>query len=427
MNVKNFFDKDTKVNEAIAELKKTGISIYGAGKIGERLIAAFNYFEIPIVHVWDNRFESISELLGHKVAPSPEEEGNYDLDTPVFISIFAPLVAEEVKNNLTQVGFNNIQIDRSFINNLLGQHCLDMDNAGKFNFDLNECMLCPLQKDEYQTCSLFDKNIINSKGGNSRQPEDFFVVRSVGLLITSKCNLTCIGCNHLRDHYSKENNVEINADLIISDLHKFLSGVDFLKTLVLVGGEAFLHKSIEKIILEILKYPNIGMLHIISNGTVVPKDDVIALLDNPRVFVEISGYGSNVGNHLIEKRNIFFKKMNEHNVNHRYAEYFKWTDFGDFEERSYNEDQIRETYLNCCFVSNDIFNGEIHKCSRSAYGKFIGVIPDYKEDYVNIRECPDGELRERLKHFFADERPRVCNHCNGTNNATIDAGVQKRS
>ncbi|MBC8240359.1 MAG: hypothetical protein H8E30_07775 [Alphaproteobacteria bacterium] len=36
------------------------------------------------------------------------------------------------------------------------------------------------------------------------------------------------------------------------------------------------------------------------------------------------------------------------------------------------------------------------------------------------------QLRDRRRHYFAAEKPGVCNHCNGTNAATIEAGVQKK-
>jgi hypothetical protein len=71
-----------------------------------------------------------------------------------------------------------------------------------------------------------------------------------------------------------------------------------------------------------------------------------------------------------------------------------------------------------------MFNGRLFKCSRSAYGTHIAKIPDYPTDYVNIRDGSRETLRQNLFHFFADEKPRACNHCNGAVAPTMDAGVQ---
>ena len=414
----------TDLSAVIERLRDTGVNIYGAGKIGERLIEAFRHHGIEIKQLWDAKAEEIGSLAGIKVSPPPTAENAEHLEAATFVSIFAPLIAEEMHGKLAGFGFTTVYTDRRLINDIMAEHCLDLDRHGAFEFDFNKCILCPLQKDDYQTCSLYDRHII----GHEIEVQDAasLVVRSIGLLITSKCNLTCIGCNHLRDHYEKQHNVELDSDVVLSDLSRFLEAVDYLKTLVLVGGESFSHRHVEKIIAGILSEPKIGMLQIITNGTVVPKAATLELLADERVFIEVSGYGSNVGAHLAKKREVFFDKMAEYGINYRYAEFYKWTDFGGFEQRGYSEEEIRDTYLKCCFVSNDIFNGELHKCSRSAYGKFIGNIPNYPEDYVNLRGGSKADLRDRLRHYFADEKPRVCNHCNGTNTATIEAGVQKK-
>ena len=200
MNEKIRLDYDADVSEAISHLRETGVHIYGAGKIGSRLAKAFEFYEIGIDRVWDNQFEAIPELFGCTVTKPPAVGDDFPRDKPVFISIFAPLVSEEVKNLLEDAGCSEVHYDRAFINNLLSRYCEDMDKKGYFSFDINDCMLCPVQKDEYQTCKIFDDNIINASGVKIDNPDDLFIVRSMGLLITSKCNLTCVGCNHLRDH-----------------------------------------------------------------------------------------------------------------------------------------------------------------------------------------------------------------------------------
>ena len=132
----------------------------------------------------------------------------------------------------------------------------------------------------------------------------------MGVLITSKCNLTCVGCNHLRDHYIKSDNIDFNTDLIIQDLKKISQVVSFIKTLVLVGGEAFLHPNVDKMITEILKIKNIGVLQIITNGTVNKNlNKILPILKNERVMVEISGYGDSISKHLQIKRSQFIEKL----------------------------------------------------------------------------------------------------------------------
>jgi hypothetical protein len=414
------------VPDTVEQLRRSGVNIYGAGKVAERLIAAFRFYDIAIKQLWDIQATVIGNLSDIHVSPPPGPDTAHHTDATTFVSLLSPVAAKDVTENLSMLGFRTICSSRRLINDILARHCLDLDRQRAFTFHLPTCMLCPLQNDPDQNCSLFDRHItVPSSAVSATSMTHPFIIPRVGLLVTSKCNLTCVGCNHLRDHYVEADNVDAAADMVLSDLALFLDGIDFLKTLVLVGGEAFSHRKIEHIISGILGHEKIGVLQIISNGTVLPTDSVIRRLANTRTFVEVSGYGGKVGEHLVRQRQRFFEKMDAFGVSYRYAETYKWTDFGGFERRGYSENELSEVYKLCCFVSNDILNGELHKCSRSAYGKTIGKIPDYPEDYVTLRGPAPETLRERLKMFFADEKPRVCDHCNGTGPAMIEAGVQK--
>jgi hypothetical protein len=283
-----------------------------------------------------------------------------------------------------------------------------------------------VQKDEASGCSIFDRHI---SGGQLPVRNSVtvspLVIRSMGVLISNQCNLTCVGCNHLRDHYHKSDNVDLEIRSVLSDLTRVVEAADFIKTVVLVGGEALLHPNVDQVIEGILSMPRIGVLLIITNGTVIPRSErVFDLMQNPRVIVEISGYGDNVPKHLRLKRGGFLKKLTSLGINHRYVETLMWTDFGGFEARGYGEEEIRRIYKSCCFVSNDMFNGRLFKCSRSAYGTHIAKIPDYPTDYVDIRDGARETLRQNLFRFFADEKPRACNHCNGAVAPAMAAGVQ---
>lgn len=51
----------------------------------------------------------------------------------------------------------------------------------------------------------------------------------MGLLVSNKCNLKCIGCNQLRDKYTTNNYLDISYEDIISDMKRISTHVDLLK------------------------------------------------------------------------------------------------------------------------------------------------------------------------------------------------------
>jgi hypothetical protein len=412
----------------LAVLRERGVIVYGAGKIGKHVLATCRMFNIPVVDVWDIHADVIGTVHEYPVQqPRFDYHDQHVRDkVVVIVTIFSENGAEERRSVVNEKGYRNVCIDRSIINNLCFHYCSTEISRGQFKFDLKTCHTCPVQKDEASGCSIFDRHI---SGGQLPVRNSVtvspLVIRSMGVLISNQCNLTCVGCNHLRDHYHKSDNVDLEIRSVLSDLTRVVEAADFIKTVVLVGGEALLHPNVDQVIEGILSMPRIGVLLIITNGTVIPRSErVFDLMQNPRVIVEISGYGDNVPKHLRLKRGAFLKKLTSLGINHRYVETLMWTDFGGFEARGYGEEEIRKIYKSCCFVSNDMFNGRLFKCSRSAYGTHIAKIPDYPTDYVDIRDGARETLRQNLFRFFADEKPRACNHCNGAVAPAMAAGVQ---
>ena len=410
-------------------LRERPVILYGAGKIAERVHAVLSRHGVQTERVWDLNASALQDRIEGVPIEPPNVEGIPVEDRRryvVIVTIFAHLVNERVRSDLRAAGFANTFGDRSFLNALLHGDCQSARLAGSFDFNLKQCHLCPVQRDEANPCRIFEEEVTKRYvKGRPTQHRNAFIIRSMGVLISNKCNLTCVGCNHLRDHYKPSDNIDLEAAQVLRDLERITDAVDMIKTLVLVGGEAFLHRQVGPIIRRLLELPRVGILHIITNGTVLPKsDDVYELLRDPRIFVEISGYGPRISQHLQIKRSQFIEQLATNDISYRYVEQLQWTDFGGFENRGYTEREIEAVYSSCCFVSNDLFDGKLHKCSRSAYGNLIGKIPDYPSDYVDVRAGRTEALRERLIGFFADRRPRVCLHCNGTSAKTIEAGRQ---
>ncbi|WP_162654124.1 radical SAM protein [Lentilitoribacter sp. Alg239-R112] len=410
-------------------LRETGVLIYGGGKIAQHLIDTFNIENIKIHEIWDIHAEKLKSCNGIDLTlPDFDKFDEYIKKTvPVIITIFAENGCKKMKQKLRNKGFQNVIIDRQYINSLCFHKCDELLKNNQFKFDIAVCHTCPVQKDEDVGCPIFSDEILG-KSSIRRRTETSnsdYTIRSMGVLITSKCNLTCVGCNHLRDHYKKEDNVDLKANMVVNDLKKIASVVSFIKTVVLVGGEAFLHPHAAKVIEEILKIPNIGILQIITNGTVTRNmGSILPLLKNERVMVEISGYGDSISKHLQKKRSDYINLLENEGVKYRYVESLMWTNFGGFNKRNFTEQKIEDIYKACCFVSNDLFDGKLFKCSRSAYGTKIGKIPDYPSDYVNVRKLDGDDLLNALKSYFKDVRPRVCNHCNGALAPSMKAGVQ---
>ncbi len=403
------------------------IIIYGAGKIGRRIFDLCEERGIRVVHVWDNFPEKVVAFHRKELISRPPDFSggqtatDYGLDgTTVIVTAFSPNMASMMARPLMTKGFKNVIHDRSEISSILIGHCNWLSDRQRFKFNLRDCFICPARRDEKIECNVFNSAL----GMPNRDASDCVILPALGFLLTTKCNLTCVGCNHLRDHFEKSHNVDFRSDKILGDLRKLLDAVDFVKSVVIVGGEALVHPDFENILRQVIDLPKIGFVQLITNGTVLPKRvSVFELLSHPRVVVEVSGYGNEPGHLRVGKRNKFFEQLSNFGVTYRYDEATQWIDFGGFHERNFSLEAWNRVYKTCCFVSNDLFNGQLHKCSRSAYGMYLGKIPEYKDDFVDIRATSTEGLREAIQKYIK-RLPMVCRHCNGTTTKTIPAGVQ---
>ncbi len=418
--------------QCLDELRNMQIIIYGAGKIGKRVSRSFARFGIPVRFFWDAKADLIRRIGALQVLkPDFEQIDREERDHyVVIVTVFSENVSRLIKGNLVAEGFHNTIADKDYINSLLRFDCQTAIDNKDFNFDLKTCHVCPVSKEMKKGCRIFDDYIRNHflVGTPHHAEPEAIIIPSIGLLVSNKCTLTCKGCNHLREYYKPSDNIVIEPDQLIDDMNNLIAAVDLIQTIKIVGGEPFLYRHIGQVIKSVLKLPKIGIVHIITNGTVVrDEDDLYNLLSNERIIVEISGYGDNIPKILRGNVDKFITKLNENNVNYIHTQTMQWFDFGEFNDRSYSKAELLDTYSSCCFISNDIFDGTLYKCSRSAYGTYLGKIPRFNQDYVKVRNTSKEQLRKQFIKFFNKKYVEVCRYCNGTSTATIDVGKQVRS
>jgi len=410
-------------------LNRKKIIIYGAGKIGKRVYQSLSPFGFKTTLFWDENADIIENLnktpiLKPDFHSIPFKHRN---DYVIIITIFAENISYKISSKLSKTGYNNVICDRNIINSLIYQACKISVSNNNFIFDITACHICPI-KDQFEGCDIFDNNVAIklAKGVETFSTDkEKLIIPKLGILVSNRCNLSCEGCNHLRYMYESKDNIDLTPEEILEDLTKIVEVSDLISKVVIVGGEAFIHPKLYIILKKILELPKIGLVHIITNGTIIPKNsDLFKLISNKRIILEISNYSKNLSKKLQDNMKKFMLELDKYNVNYLCMNTLQWFDFGNFGKRFYSKEQHHNIYKTCCFVSNDLFKGKLFKCSRSAFGTLLGEIPNYTEDYVDIRNCPKEHLRNELINFLKNEYPEVCQHCNGTSTKTIEAGIQ---
>lgn len=95
------------------------------------------------------------------------------------------------------------------------------------------------------------------------------------------------------------------------------SKVDIVREFVLIGGEPFLYKELSEIISYIgEKYRDkISIFSIVTNGTIIPTQEVLGLCQKHNVLVRISDYSETL--EWVKERNMqLIDKLRQNKVSH---------------------------------------------------------------------------------------------------------------
>lgn len=249
--------------------------------------------------------------------------------------------------------------------------------------------------------------------------KDGMVIPYMTALITSSCTLRCRDCNNLIPLFIRGNFVL--AEKVLQDVNRVCDAIDYCICMNITGGEPFLHRDLNQIINGITSNDKIAFVEVITNGTLLPTQEVIKSLKNEKVIVKISEYQ---GYTQTAKLTELFKMEG---IRFLVKDNLQWVDSGGVERRNKEYEQIKYEYLSCWSgkFCKSIYNGRVYACARAAFLHELGV-SNHPSDYLDIDK---SDLRERLLDFYLQEYVDACDFCDHADleyKKIIEAAIQCR-
>jgi hypothetical protein len=259
--------------------------------------------------------------------------------------------------------------------------------------------------------------------------EQKIYMRSIDLMITTKCSLKCESCSNLMQYFESPQNYDYQS--ILDSLKIISENVDDIAEFRLIGGEPLMNKGWDQIVAGISeKYPD-REVFIYTNGTIAPKDDKLEHLRGKKVNFIISEYGHLSRN--LHKLHEQLKKFNIHFVSKK-ADY--WVDCSNIRHHKRTSSQLKEVFKQCCVkYIYTLLDGKLYRCPFIANAAALNAIPDNPANYVDLfskTQNINNEIRRLVKvaKFFP-----ACDFCDGrpydgTSNlgydgkGMIEAGIQ---
>lgn len=235
------------------------------------------------------------------------------------------------------------------------------------------------------------------------------------VLVTEKCNLACSFCNMFIPHYELPKHRDTQT--ILNDIDLYFNLVDYVSIFHLVGGEPFLHPNIKDIIEYILeKYSDkIDKFIITTNGTVLPKEEILEVLKNNNVILSVSNY-SNKLEKLKSKVDRVLGTYQEKNINHYVRNNIEWYDFGDLRiKNNMSEEELINHFDSCTAPFRGLNDGKFYYCHLNTSAVLTKLFPLNDNDYVNLSEVSAENLIKFDLGFTELGYITFCDNCNGCN------------
>lgn len=256
-------------------------------------------------------------------------------------------------------------------------------------------------------------------------------MRSVDIMVTTKCSLKCESCSNLMQYYTDPQNTK--NDDIIAALNILHEHVDEISEFRIIGGEPMMNKEWHSIVSDIAQKNKKSKIIIYTNGTIAPKEEMLENLKNKNVNFVITTYGK-----LSRNIDLLTERLDKYELPYVSKPAEDWTDCSSLRQHKRSVSDLEEVFKQCCVkYVYTLLNGRLYRCPFIANAANLKAIPDNPANYVDLfsKEVSVKKQIERLvgvaKFFpgcdFCDGRPYDPTSSRGYDGkGTIKPGIQTK-
>lgn len=239
------------------------------------------------------------------------------------------------------------------------------------------------------------------------------------ITVTERCTLKCKKCAHAC--YAVDNKADdMSLMSVYRSADSFFKKVDYINEFVLIGGEPFLYKELSEAINYVGKKYRKQILSfaITTNGTLIPKAEVLDACKKYDVLIRISNYSIAVP--WVEERHLLLiNELEKWGIKYILQKpESEWMDYGfEYVNREASEKELIRVFDQCKTPCREVRENKLYYCvmARSVSENLeynIGL-----DDYLDLdklsRECYKEKIMEFQLGYSEKGYLDMCNHCHG--------------
>ena len=231
-------------------------------------------------------------------------------------------------------------------------------------------------------------------------------VRSLDIVITTKCSMNCESCANLMQYYVAAKNTD---NQILEAVKIFNENVDHISEYRVIGGEPLMNKKWAEITNGILDQDPNRTVYIFTNATIFPKDEQLETFKGRNVHFYITDYDK-----LSRNMDRVIEALNKYDIPYYRKPAGNWVDCSRIRKHNRTIPRLKQVFKECCAKQlYTLLSGKLYTCPFIANAANLKAIPNNKADYVDLFSNSDNlknKIRKlvKMKNFFP-----ACDFCDG--------------
>lgn len=240
---------------------------------------------------------------------------------------------------------------------------------------------------------------------------------NISMLPSTACNLNCELCLNFNPYAAKPD--VRSLEQVKEDIDLFFGCVDYVMLYHVSGGEPFLYPHFAEVI-EYLgtKYrQKILTLRTVTNGTIVPKDELLQRLSGIDFEITVDDYREAVPDSREDFARLI-EKLEKYHIKYEINKAEAWIDLAPTEtdHSMWTEQQLTEHFDNCAQTWQELRDGKLYSCNYDGYATVAGINEQQKEEVFDLRTFTP-ERKKELVEFRLGYNDKgytnLCRHCRG--------------
>ena len=245
---------------------------------------------------------------------------------------------------------------------------------------------------------------------------------SISFLPSTACNLNCRHCLNFNP-FAKQFYVREWEDLK-KDVDLFFACVDRIMLFHVSGGEPMVYKHTADLIEYIDRNygDRIDTLRTVTNGTIVPKDEVLEKLSKCNVEITVDDYRDAVPR-FNDRFEELVRKLEEYHIKYYINKAESWIDLAP-DKTDYSgwiDEQLEKHRSECSQSWQELRNGKLYSCNYAAYATVAGIAGEQDlEEVYDLRKYTRDKAKELIEFRLGYTTKGYTNFCKKCRGFTVE-------